>query len=319
MRSVLLPASILLSAAVGLSACTDAFVTEVDIDLPDNARQLVIEATVRPDDTSYVYVTRTRDLNETGDSPPVAGAAVTLSVGGEEVARFGERAVSNQYLLSSGSNESLVEYFALVPAGVITPGTAVTLRVEAADGEVATATEVSPPPAAISDAAIRAGDFDARLTLELLGEGEGGHYLLTGDVLSYRPTDYDSLGSPTGFDTIVDPARFSTGEDIDYVGYGERFPARSVGGEAAAVVVDVSGNLYRCTGSDCADRPEPVVRLRAVGLNPLAADYYEALQQFEQTDGNPFVEPVALPSAFEGARGMLIMESVAAGVEVRVE
>ena len=295
---------------LGLGACERAFVNEVDIDLPDNERQLVVEAYVRPDDTSFVYVSRTQDINAERDLGLVAGATVTLSVDGREAARFTERRVDGGARFGFGEEDGVPEYFAVVDEALFVVGAAFTLAVEAPGGDRATATQPVPGGGTLTDVTVRALDFETRLGFTARPGAGAADFLLTGDAIDYRGRDFDTLGNPGRFDTTYSPLRFSTGEDFDYVGYGERFPVQTAAASPRATVVNISDRSFPgCPAGDDDCTPEPRLRLRLTGLNPLAADYFEALQQIEQTDGNPFVEPVALPSAFEGARGMLVVES----------
>ena len=298
-----------LLVAMGGSGCEDAFVTEVDVDLPDNERQLVIEAYLRPGDTSFVYVTRTQDINDRGELAVVPGATVTLAVGGEEVARFAERPVDGRSIGSAEEERSVLEYYARVDERFFEAGAALTLTVVAPDGDRATATQPVPGGGELRDVSVRAGDFEGRTTFTIAPEPGAADFLLAGTLTAYSPSVYDSSGRPAAFDTVVSAISFSTGEDFDYVFYGERFRVETAGAAEIASVVDFSASFFGCFGADCPDAPRPILRLRATGVNTLAADYFEALQQIRQTDGNPFVEPVALPSAFEGARGMLVVES----------
>ena len=315
-RHPLAYASLLL--AVGLAACEGAFVNEVDVDLPDNERQLVIEAYVRPGDTSFAYVTRTRDINAERGLDAVAGATVVLSVGGEEVARFAERLVDGGDRFGLGEEAAVPEYFAVVDAGLFVAGAAFTLAVEAPGGDRAAATQPVPGAGTLADVAVRALDFETRLSFTARPEAGAADFLLTGDAIDYRGRDFDTLGNPGRIDTTYSPLRFSTGEDFDYVGYGERFPVQTAAVTPRATVVTINRSFPGCPPDDDDCTPVPRLRLRLTGINPLAADYFEAVQQIEQTDGNPFVEPVALPSAFEGARGMLVVESRVEEVVVRL-
>lgn len=304
---------------LSLMGCEDTFVNEVEVDLPDNERQLVIEATLRPGDTSFAYVTRTRDVNDDRGVVGVADAEIVASVEGREVARFVERTVLAGAGFSFGDEAEFLEYYAVVPAEHFVAGAAFTLEVEVPGGVRATASQPCPGRATMSGLRLRAADFDTRLTVTLEGAVTRGGYLLSGEAYQYL-TAFDSLGEPSGaFDTIADPLRFSTGEDFDYVEYGERFPVISVGGGTTAVVADVRGGFSGCASDDCDDFPRAAGQIRVIGINRLAADYYEALQQLEQTDGNPFVEPVALPNAFAGGRGMLVVESRPTVVVAEVE
>ena len=315
-----LTAALGVATALGLGACTNAFTTDVDVDLPASERELVIEATVRPGDSSRVYISRTLGILESFEYVNVAGAEVTLAVDGRAVATFKERLVENITYGPSGERGALSEYSARVPDALFVPGAVFELKVVSPRGERAVARQTVVTPGQVRSVSVTGRDYGTAITFTIDdGVGESG-YLVEANSTSYYP-QYDTLYQPTGqFDSTTSRMYLYTGEDIDYVGYDLRFTATDAGFANASSTFRLNANSQSsyCGGSGCPDAPRDKVEVVLRTVSREAVEYYQALQQLYDTEGNPFVEPIVLPRGFEGGRGMLILEGGRSAVEVEV-
>lgn len=300
------------ATAFGIAACEDAFTTEVDVDLPASERELVIEATVRPGDSSFVYVSRTRGILEDFAYEHVGGAEVTLRVDAREVATFTE---------ATSANTGVSRYGARVPDGLFVPGAVFELTVVSPRGERAVAQQTAPAPGRLRSVSASGQDYSKALTFTVEdAAGEAG-YLVEAYYTSYVISADTTRPPAERFDSTVAPMYLSTGEDFDYVDYDFRFTTTDAGfaDATAAFRLNASPTSIIGCGAGCEDLPRNRVRVSLRTVNRQAAAYYDGLRQLDLTYGNPFVEPIVLPRGFEGARGMMILEGGVSEVSVAVE
>ncbi len=312
----------------GFGGCTDAFVTDIDVPLPDAGEELVIEATLRPDDTSYVYVTRPIALNGGGDVVGVPDASVSLRIDGATVATFEEveRKVTSgsQHIFYDGSEDDLDSldavsvYLAVLPDELFAPGKVFELEVTPPGGESTTARQPVPTPGDFRSITLSEREFEVSIGFTIEDAPGGGAYMMEGEQIYYTRA-YDSTGQDAGqLDSSITDLRFSTGDEFDYVDYDTRFYTRDGGFEGGAAAFRLDTYLpSSCSGCDDVPNSRLVLAFRTV--NPLAVEYYDALRSLYDSKDNPFVEPVVIPSAFEGGRGMLIVQSRATVVDLEVQ
>ncbi len=300
------------TVALSLTACQDAFTTDVDVDLPASERELVIEATVRPGDTSYVYVSRTRSILEDFTYDHVGGAEVTLRADGREVATFTE---------GSPALGGVARYGARVSDELFVPGAVFELTVVSPRGERAVARQAVLAPGRLRSVSASGQEWSKAMTFTIDdGAGESG-YLVEAYYTSYYLV-FDTTRPPAErFDSTVSPMDLSTGEDFDYVDYDFRFTTTDAGFANASAAFRLNGRAQSISGCGglCEDQPRDVVRVTLRTVNREAATYFDGLRQLDLSQGNPFVEPIILPRGFEGARGMFILEGGVSEVRVEVE
>ena len=308
-------------AAAALTACADAFVTEVDVDLPEAARELVVEAYLRPDDTSFVYVSRTVGILDPEGYDNVSDAAIALEVDGEPVATFAEAPAR----LSSARGDlpnGFSEYAAVLPAERFAPGARFRLTATAPGGETVVAEEVVPAAGRLRSVSVTEREFDGAIAFTIEDAAGASGYLVEGTSVRYFPGFDPETREPNGeVDSSASPLDFFTGEDFDYLEYGERFTTGDAGFEGGAGSFRLGayfGGGGGCFGEECADVPRPKLRLRLRTINPAAVEYLQALRQAAEAEFNPFVEPVVIPSAFEGGRGVLAVMTAAEEVELEL-
>ena len=309
-------------AAAALTGCADKFLQDVDLELEQSEVELLAEAYIQPGDTSYVFLDRTYRIDEEEGPRGVPGATVRLLVDGEPVTTFAEVSLEvGSYYSGGGSGDSTAVYVAAVAESLLPVGARVRLEIAAPDG-MSMYSEASVPPAPrVEQLTVRPGLYgNVRFSLSLDDAPGPDGYLIEGER-RFEVADYyaDADTSPAyRYDTLRSEFSFETGDEIDYFYHGYRYSVsdESFDGSRAALTFDgYAGGSYS-SGGQATDSLLDEGVLRIATVDPLAVEYLRGLALADWNEGNPFVEPVILPTSFVGGRGMLILKSRV--VEARV-
>ena len=312
-----------LCVLVGATGCADKFLRDVDVDveLEGYEREYVLEAYVRAGDTARVFLDETYPVNEEAGPRAVPAATVVLTVDGEAVGDFRAvraRAARGDYGWYGDLDEdadSLTYYEAFLPTEALPAGAHVRIEVTLEGGTVLTAEDRMPAPLGEVTLATRRGQYDeTQLTIGFRDLPGRQGYLLTGthtapEVAYFYDEDTRESGyRPTG-DTLTETLTFETGGELDYFYHGRRYTTSDElfdGGDVTLLVGAYSNLTWRNYGAEDDDDPG-VAELEVAAMSLAGREYLWSLALADWNAGNPFVEPVVVPSNVEGGIGALIL------------
>jgi hypothetical protein len=304
--------------ALSCSGCEDRFFKEVDVDLQNPEEAFVLEATFQPGDSvMYTFLSRTSSVLAQQTSNLEKDARVELFINEQSAGQFQEVEVSHW------SDTMLRPVYALPLDGVVTAaGDRVRLVAETAGAEVLSVADVLPPkPMVLSATYLQnrpAGGLDGSehsIRVELDDPaGIENRY-------RFRLTVYsgfvftDQQGNPTdtlysSYDISMQPGdEFSDGNFLEYpIASDVTFDGRRI--------TLVFGTNWEPNSSG---GEFEYLELTVLGMNMAAFDYDEALDAAYSAEGNPFAEPVVLPSYVSGGRGVLRLLNPAPAMRVSMQ
>ena len=311
--------SILLSLGL-LSGCEDFFVKDIPLEDVDQSGKLNIEAYLKGGDSSFVYITRTYGVLERDTVINVPGARLELRINGREVGQWTEIARQvNTSRFGLGGNLRVSEYATLLNQDDFLPGNQVELIITTPEGETVRGTQVVPGIGSITSINVlpREQNFTTTVTFTIQDPPGENAFFVTGNSISYFwREDFTSDPPVQVLDSFENILSFETGTDIGMQFYGNRFSVTDAGFPNASASFPLISNINTRNGCEdfgndpeCDALPRPKVRLRLVTVNRSAGDYWDAIFALYNADGNPFVEPIVLPSSFENAFGVMVVES----------
>jgi hypothetical protein len=286
MRLPFLPA--LLAAALLTAGCE----TVVDVPLPDHDSQLVVNDLFTTDSLWRVSVTRSRGIKEArGGFPPVTNATVELLEGDRviDTLALDERAGSKPFYRSTDRERPQ-------------PATEYTLRVSAPGFETAEATGRAPAP--VPFGVSRDGMPGPGPQFELVitdTEGRGNYYALflyekifvDGQFIGTRQLTFRS-SSPLLKENVQENLDERTTETYR----SALFSDATFRGETRAV----SFQLHRFGDYSSTEESRPFVVLAS--LSEASYEYQRTAALADDTQENPFAEPVQVHSNVRGGLGI---------------
>ena len=282
----------------------DKFLNEIDVDLENPEVDLVLESTILSSDTTViVYFTRTRSILEEDASSLITNAVVELFLNDVSLGQLEEVVVN-----SWRDNEPVSVYQLELNGAQIGAGDQIRLEATTPEGEKVSAIEQMPAAANLVSATYLENrqtvgyyyaDNSLRVVIDDPSEEENRYVFIADE----RYRDLDPVSS-SGMDTIeivrdidLDPGdEFTDGDFILY-------PISSdltFNGSQNTVVLGINWEPRMTSFNE-----ETQLWVRLGAINKSAYDYDKALDAIFLSEGNPFAEPVVLPSSIEGGRGVL--------------
>ncbi len=305
-------------AFLALSGCE----TIVDVDTPPHTPRLALSYTLsnQPATADYNFFFQNRALFVSGSQGVLetkrvegrADASVQLfDETGRVVEQFRSKRRAGGYNSSTGQPDSVGGYYVPTRGFVGEPGRMYTLRASAPGLEAVESALTLPEQAVIETGSFVAGQSNpntygrrGRLTCSILDNAGATDYYLAyarlldrngnywGDV---RP-DY-SIGGD-GPDISVN--RFQLSESSN--SYGQ-YPFSDAGsnGQRLSFSADV---LLQYRGGSSTTREAAYIELIVSSITPDTYRFYQSLQRYYDTDGNPFAEPAPLYSNVRPGYGL---------------
>jgi hypothetical protein len=319
-------------AVLTLSGCE----TTVEVDTPPHTPRLSLNYTLsnQPPTVAYrqafgwrdMFVSASQSVLEVQELKGRPDATVQLlDEAGQVVEQF--RSVPRPgYFYNPNDPDSLRGYYAPVRGFVGEPGRTYTLRAAAPGLDAVEATLTLPTPALIEtgsfsvrptdpNAPSYAGYQPGRLTFSLLDEATTvDYYLAYARVLTREGRPWGTVQRDYNVDTGVDGPvevtlnRFQLSEGGNNYGQGQ-FPFGDAGGNGQRLALSADVVLQYSGGFDPTNpnRMIPVpgyVEIIVSSITPDTYRFYQSVQRYYDTDGNPFAEPAPLYSNLRPGYGL---------------
>lgn len=327
---------LLLSTLPALSGCE----TVVEVDTPPHTPRLSLNYTLsnQPPTAAYrqafgwrdLFVSASQSVLEVQELQGRPDATVELlDDAGQVVEQF--RPTSRPGYVYGPNNrlDSLRGYYAPVRGFVGEPGGTYTLRATAPGLETVAATLTLPAPAVMEAGSFTvrqtdpndpndpsyAGYRPGRLTFSLLDEAAtADYYLAYARVLNREGRPWGTVQRDYNVDTGVDGPvevnldRFQLSEGGNNYGQGQ-FPFGDAGGNGQRLTLSADVVLQYSGGFDPTNPtrtiPEPgYVEIIVSSITPDTYRFYQSVQRYSDTDGNPFAEPAPLYSNLRTGYGL---------------
>ncbi|RIV27390.1 DUF4249 domain-containing protein [Fibrisoma montanum] len=301
-------AGLLLFAAgvLFLMAC-DSLRQEINPDrLTTEPQKLVVSCFIAPGDTAVVVrVSRSQSVvgTTTPASSTVANALVTFSDGTQSVTLRVRDSQTYMYgILLSGFSE----YWAKTSVMPIRAGQTYRLRVEAPGSPAVEAECTVPGPVALSSFTVDSA------VINNFGFTSTEYYVRlrwtdpAGQANFYRVAGSNEYSFTTRYTQPNRPPRDTTIRQIGQISFGNNLTVNDAGRDGQDMISG-RGQLVASssfvTGQRQSVRPAGRVAVYLLNVDENYYRYHDAVERQAGTDGNPFAEPVPIPTNIRGGLG----------------
>lgn len=307
-------------AALAFSSCE----TIVDVDVPPHTPRLALTYTLSNQVPTAEYqqsfgmrdlfVSSSQGVLETKQLAGRADASVELlDDAGQVVERFRSKGRPGYY--NSNGLDSLYGYYVPIRGFAGQPGRAYTLRASAPGMEAVEATLTLPAQAVIETGSYVASTQNnpnvrggaGRLTCSFLDNAATTDYYLayarvldlTGNYWGSVRQDYTNNNSGPE----VNLSRFQLSESY---GFYSQYPFSDAGGNGQRLTLGTDVLLqYEGSYNSGGSYPQPgYIEVIVSSITPDTYRFYQSLQRYYDTDGNPFAEPAPLVSNVRPGYGL---------------